>query len=200
MLARWQSRSRHGGVQRDLFRSWGACPQVHLSALRPRIQQPGSDTVPVAAYPAAEGLAGLETLGQAPVAAWYRRGHAGQARHGPSFTSDALRHYTPVLLEVFGTWQRPTPTGMPGRPCNPIRVPHPLLGYAQVEKHRQGSRVMDVNRSVIFGAPDDVLARDQGLRRSNGRKGTINTAYVERHNLTLKRVTIHQHVCAICSV
>jgi len=60
------------------------------------------------------------------------------------------------------------------------------LGYAQVEKHRQGSRVVDVNRRVIFGAPDEVLARAQGLRRSNGRKGTINTAYVERHNLTLR--------------
>ncbi len=40
MLARWQSRSRHGGVQRDLFRSWGPCPQVHLSALRPRFNSP----------------------------------------------------------------------------------------------------------------------------------------------------------------
>ncbi|HEX9898114.1 MAG TPA: IS1 family transposase [Candidatus Methylomirabilis sp.] len=104
----------------------------------------------------------------------------------PLFTSDALRHYAPVLLEVFGLWQRPTPTGMPGRPCHPTRIPHPLLGYAQVEKHRQGSRVVDVNRRVIFGAPDEVLARAQGLRRSNGRKGTINTAYVERHNLTLR--------------
>lgn len=68
----------------------------------------------------------------------------------PLFTSDALRHYAPVLLEVFGLWQRPTPTGMPGRPCNPTRIPHPLLGYAQVEKHRQGSRVVDVNRRVIL--------------------------------------------------
>lgn len=104
----------------------------------------------------------------------------------PLFTSDALRHYAHVLLEVFGVWQRPTPTGKPGRPKHPVRMPHPLLGYAQVEKRRKRGRVVDVSRSIVFGPEQDMLARAQGLRCANGRKGQINTAYVERQNLTLR--------------
>lgn len=104
----------------------------------------------------------------------------------PLFTSDALRHYAHVLVEAFGVWERPKPTGRPGRPRNPVRVPHPLLGYAQVDKRRKEGRVVEVNRSSVFGLEQDILARAQSLRRANGRKGKINTAYVERQNLTLR--------------
>lgn len=104
----------------------------------------------------------------------------------PLFTSDALRHYAHVLLEAFGAWHRPKPTGKRGRPRNPVRVPHPSLGYAQVDKVRKGGRVVEVNRSIIFGVEKEILARAQSLRRANGRKGEINTAYVERQNLTMR--------------
>jgi hypothetical protein len=60
----------------------------------------------------------------------------------PLFTSDALRHDAHVLLEVFGVWQRPTPTGKPGRPKHPVRIPHPLLGSAQVDKRRKEGRAL----------------------------------------------------------
>jgi len=104
----------------------------------------------------------------------------------PLFTSDALRHSAHVLLEAFGVWQRPTPTGKPGRPKPPVRMPHPLLGYAQVDKRRKEGRVVAVNRSIVFGSDKDILAWAQSLRRANGRTGQINTAYVERQNLTLR--------------
>lgn len=104
----------------------------------------------------------------------------------PLFTSDALRHYAHVLVEAFGVWERPTPTGKPGRPRNPVRVPHPLLGYAQVDKRRKDGRVVEVNRSIVFGVEKDILARAQSVRCANGRKGKINTAYVERQNLTMR--------------
>lgn len=104
----------------------------------------------------------------------------------PLFTSDALRHYAHVLLETFGVWQCPTPTGKPGRPRKPVRIPHPLLAYAQVDKRRQAGRVVEVNRSIVFGVEHEIVARAQGLRRANGRKGMINTAYVERQNLTMR--------------
>jgi len=104
----------------------------------------------------------------------------------PLFTSDALRHYAHVLLEVFGVWQRPTPTGKPGRPKHPVRLPHPLLGYAQVEKRRKRGRVVDVSRRIVFGPEQDLLARARSVRCANGRQGQINTAYVERQNLTLR--------------
>jgi len=104
----------------------------------------------------------------------------------PLFTSDALRHYAHVLLEAFGVWQRPAPTGKPGRPRKPVRVPHPLLGSAQVDKRRQAGRVVEVKRRIVFGLEKDVVAQAQGLRCANGRKGKVNTAYVERQNLSLR--------------
>lgn len=104
----------------------------------------------------------------------------------PLFTSDALRHYAHVLLEAFGVWKRPKRTGRPGRPRNAVRVPHPALAYAQVDKRRKGGRVVEVERSIVFGPEKDIIARAQSLQRANGRKGKINTAYVERQNLTMR--------------
>jgi len=105
----------------------------------------------------------------------------------PLFTSDALRHYADVLLEVFGVWDHPRATGRPGRPRAPRRVAPPELRYAQVQKHRERGRVVEVTRRVIFGAPALVHAEAAALRRRNGRRGQINTAYIERDNLTLRQ-------------
>jgi len=105
----------------------------------------------------------------------------------PLFTSDALRHYAEVLLEVFGVWDHPRPTGRPGRPRAPRRVAPPALRYAQVQKHRKHGRVVEVTRSVIFGEPAQVQAEAAALRRAKGRRGQINTAYIERDNLTLRQ-------------
>lgn len=105
----------------------------------------------------------------------------------PLFTSDALRHYAEVLLEVFGVWDHPRPTGRPGRPRAPRRVAPPALRYAQVQKHREQGRVVEVTRRVIFGEPAQVQAEAAALRRANGRRGQINTAYIERDNLTLRQ-------------
>ena len=105
----------------------------------------------------------------------------------PLFTSDALRHYAEVLLEVFGVWEAPRRTGRPGRPRVPRRVAPPQLRYAQVQKHRIQGHVVEVTRRVIFGEPAQVQAEAAALRRANGRKGQINTAYIERDNLTLRQ-------------
>jgi intein/homing endonuclease len=59
--------------------------------------------------------------------------------------------------------------------------------YAQVVKHRKKGRVVEVSRSVVFGKKKEVEKVAQGLKKTNGRKGKINTAYVERNNLTLRQ-------------
>ena len=69
----------------------------------------------------------------------------------PLFTSDSLPHYGDAFLELFGQWQKPQPTGLPGRPCKPKRVAAPDLRYAQVHKDRQAGRVIKVTRSIVFG-------------------------------------------------
>ena len=105
----------------------------------------------------------------------------------PLFTSDSLKHYADVLLELFGQWEKPQPTGLPGRPCKSQRVPSPDLRYAQVHKERQGGRVVKVTRSIIFGKRRTVEAQAASLKRADGSEGLINTAYIERDNLTLRQ-------------
>jgi len=90
-------------------------------------------------------------------------------------------------LELFGQWQKPKPTGLPGRPCQPKRVASPDLRYAQVHKERQGGRVVKVTRTIVFGKRRTVEGQAASLRRADGTKGQINTAYIERDNLTLRQ-------------
>lgn len=59
--------------------------------------------------------------------------------------------------------------------------------YAQVHKGRQGGRVVKVTRSIVFGQRHVVQAQAASLRRADGSKGQINTAYIERDNLTLRQ-------------
>jgi hypothetical protein len=56
-----------------------------------------------------------------------------------------------------------------------------------VQKCREQGRVVEVTRRVIFGEPALVHAQAAALRRANGHRGQINTAYIERDNLTLRQ-------------
>ena len=105
----------------------------------------------------------------------------------PLFTSDSLRHYAEVLLELFGQWEKPLPQGIRGRLPKPRRVASPELRYAQVHKERERGRVVKVTRSVIFGKRRPVEAQAASLKRADGKEGQINTAYIERDNLTLRQ-------------
>jgi len=96
----------------------------------------------------------------------------------PLFVSDELPHYGTVLSELFHHMNSPVPTGKPGRPRNPERVIDSDLDYATVHKTRQGARVIKVERKVIHGSEQQVLARLE-----NSPSQTINTAYIERSNL-----------------
>lgn len=96
----------------------------------------------------------------------------------PLFVSDELPHYATVLGELFHELVQPEPTGKPGRPRSPERVPDADLDYATVHKTREGGRVVKVERKVVFGSERSVAGR---LEKSPSR--TVNTAYVERSNL-----------------
>lgn len=96
----------------------------------------------------------------------------------PLFVSDELPHYGTVLGELFHEVVPSVPTGKPGRPRNPERVIDADLDYATVHKTRQGGQVIKVERKVVHGSEQHVLAR---LAKSPSK--TVNTAYVERSNL-----------------
>ena len=98
----------------------------------------------------------------------------------PVFTSDNWDPIKDSLLRVYGVIEQP-PYKERGRKPLPRLVPPCDLRYAQVCKKRKKGRVVEVVQRVVFGDPEAVmhlLGADGG--------GTINTAYVERLNLTFR--------------
>src|SRR4029434_1907644 len=104
----------------------------------------------------------------------------------PLFLTDGLKEYTTALLTHFGQWVQPARQRAQGPTPKPRWMPLPQLLYAQVVKTVRRRRLVRVQHRVVFGsleAVNDVLA-PLGWH--------INTAFVERINLTLR-----QHVAAI---
>ena len=98
----------------------------------------------------------------------------------PVFTSDNWDPIKEGLVNVYGVVIQPPYKGI-GRKPYPVMVPYIELKYAQVCKKRQKGRVVEVVQRVVFGNPDEVLSL---LGADSG--GTINTAYIERMNLTFR--------------
>ena len=98
----------------------------------------------------------------------------------PLFTSDKLPAYIEALIANYSTPKPPPRRRRRGRPPKqPRRVLEPTLGYAQIDKHRAGGRVVEVCRRIVFGSTEtitEILGDKQ-----------INTSYVERDNLTSRQ-------------
>lgn len=101
----------------------------------------------------------------------------------PLFTSDQLPHYLQALLQVFGHWVQPARQGTRGRFPKPRREPAADLHYATVHKEREGNHVVAVTTQVVLGQPEAVWVRLKALGVKK-----INTAFVERMNLTLRHL------------
>ena len=105
----------------------------------------------------------------------------GRSDHdAPLFTSDKLPAYTKALITNYSTPQPiPSKRGRGRPPLKPKRLVDPDLLYAQVDKLRQGGRVIEVRRRIIFGT-------DKEIKQIIGQQ-QINTAYIERDNLTSRQ-------------
>lgn len=98
----------------------------------------------------------------------------------PVFTSDNWDPFEEGLLNVYGFLETPPYRGI-GRKPYPVLVPYPGLKYAKACKKRKNGRLIEVIQSVVYGDPEEVmklLGADSG--------GKINTAYIERLNLTIR--------------
>ena len=117
----------------------------------------------------------LETIEQAVLDAASRLAMDGPI---PAIFTDGESAYQNAILNAFGN-RYPSPRSSNiGRPPNPIiRVPQELV-YAQVVKHRQGGKVINVEIRPIFGKGklDSVVAA-LGWKKAN-------TSSIERFNLT----------------
>lgn len=98
----------------------------------------------------------------------------------PLFTSDKLPAYVEALIANYSTPEPPPVKRGRGRPrTEPRRVREPELRYAQVDKQREGGRVVEVRRRIVFGSTA-VITEILGAQQ-------INTSYVERDNLTSRQ-------------
>jgi IS1 family transposase len=93
----------------------------------------------------------------------------------PLVTTDGLRHYYYALTAHFGHWVDT------GRRCR-WQV-DPRLGYGQVQKCYRQRRVVRVRRRVVCGRGGSVRAALRAL----GWSGLVQTAFVERLNLTARQ-------------
>jgi IS1 family transposase len=104
----------------------------------------------------------------------------------PLFLTDGFKEYTTALLAHFGHWVQP-PRRQAAGPSPKLRwLPLPGLLYAQVIKTVRRRRLVHVTHRVVFGTLDRV----NGVLAACGWQ--INTAFVERLNLTIR-----QHVAAV---
>jgi IS1 family transposase/transposase-like protein len=94
----------------------------------------------------------------------------------PVFSTDGLRHYFYALTAHFGRWE--TADGK-----KPVWV---LLGefvYGQVIKHQRRRKTVEVERRIVWGEEKQYQERLKKAKLS----GRINTAFVERVNLTIRQ-------------
>lgn len=106
----------------------------------------------------------------------------------PLFTSDQWSAYGAALLTHFGHWVEVPRQHALGRPPKPRWQVIPELLYAQVVKQREHGRVVSVTKRAIFGGLEAIEAALQ----VSGISQVINTAFIERLNLTIR-----QHVAAL---
>ena len=104
----------------------------------------------------------------------------------PRFLTDGFKEYATAFLTHFGRWVRSPRRQATGPAPKPRWMPRPELLYAQVVKSYRRRRVVHVRHRVVFG----TLA---GVNRVLAATGwQINTAFIERVNLTIR-----QHVAAV---
>jgi hypothetical protein len=90
------------------------------------------------------------------------------------------------LRENFSISEPQERTGKPGRPRCDKKTIDPELDYAVVHKTREKGRIVNVETKIVFGNKERIK---QKLSKSPSNK--INTAYVERSNGTLRKMSSH---------
>src|SRR5215472_5390968 len=104
----------------------------------------------------------------------------------PLFLTDGFKAYTTALLTHYGHWVQSVRRRAQGPAPKPRWMPLPQLLYAQVVKTVRRRRLVAVTHRVVFGTLDAV----QQVLAPFGWQ--INTAFVERLNLTIR-----QHIAAV---
>lgn len=108
-------------------------------------------------------------------------------RHHLVLLTDGDASYASLFPEIFGQPYRPSWQGSTGRfPAVRYRIPR-SLAHVQIIKHREGSRVVDVEIRYTHGTRTRV---HQALYQLG--YAQPNTSAIERRNGTARRMSAHQ--------
>src|SRR5437870_2804684 len=112
----------------------------------------------------------------------------------PLFLTDGFREYLTALLTHDGQWVHLPRRQATGPTPKPRWMPLPQLLYAQVVKTVRRRRLVRVKHRVVFGALETV----QQVLATCGWQ--INTAFVERLNLTIRQqvTAVGRRVNTLC--
>jgi transposase-like protein/IS1 family transposase len=112
----------------------------------------------------------------------------------PLFLTEGFKEYLTAVLTHYGHWV-PRPRGWAtGRRPNPRWLPLPQLQYAQVVKQTRRRRLVAVSARVVFGTRAEIKQRLAAYGWQ------INTAFIERVNLTLRQqvAAVGRRVTTLC--
>lgn len=98
--------------------------------------------------------------------------------HVPVFTSDGLNQYFYALTAHFGCW-----IVVEGK-RKPVWIVAPNLLYGQLRKTRSRYRLKNIYTRMLWGQRSDMKQQLQDIELTS----KIQTAYVERLNLTLRHI------------
>ena len=111
----------------------------------------------------------------------------------PLFLTDGYKEYMTALLTHYGRWVQPPRRRVQGPAPKPRWMPLPQLLYAQVIKIVRRRRLVCVRHRVVCGTREAV----QQVLATCGWQ--INTAFVERLNLTIRQhVAVGRRVSTLC--
>jgi len=112
----------------------------------------------------------------------------------PLFMPDGLKDYTMARLTHCGPWVQPSRLQTRGPVPKPRWMPLPQRLYAQVVKSSRRRRVGRVRHCVVFG----TLARVNRVLATTS--WPINTAFIERVNLTIRQhgAAVGRRVITLC--
>lgn len=99
--------------------------------------------------------------------------------HVPTFSSDGLRHYFSALTAHYGVWRDPAPGKR-----KPTWHVDPRLLFGMLCKIKAGRTLRNLQSRIRCGTREHWQARTIAL----GFSGRVQTAFVERANLTLREL------------
>jgi hypothetical protein len=106
----------------------------------------------------------------------------------PRVSSDGYDAYAKPLskqvkaVTLYPLWWTLVKKGKPGRPPKPQVIPDPALVYGQVQKEREGRRVVKVEKKLVLGPPatDPAFISTSLLERQNGTARSRNRYLVRK--------------------